>query len=45
MYDGLYLLACLLLPIAWGVIVNWIFKRWLNASPSRNSASLNDYQI
>lgn len=41
MYDVLYFLACLFLPIAWGVVVNWLFNRWQNCAQNR----MQDYQI
>ena len=39
----LYVLACLLLPILWGVIINWLFDRY--DSSTRQDEGINDYQI
>lgn len=41
-----FILACLLLPVLWGVLVNWLFGMWKNRN-SRNDDEpiFPDYQI
>ena len=41
-------LACITIPVVWGVIVNWLFNRWLgNRSVKRveDESIYPDYQI
>jgi hypothetical protein len=32
--DCLFVVACLTVPIVWGIIVNWVFHRLKAAAPS-----------
>ncbi|MCA8987476.1 MAG: hypothetical protein KDA78_07540 [Planctomycetaceae bacterium] len=41
--TGVYIVACLAIPIVWGVIVNWIFDRFERRRGSESG--INDYQI
>ncbi|MFQ5731206.1 MAG: hypothetical protein ACE5KM_04530 [Planctomycetaceae bacterium] len=44
----LFALACLLLPIAWGVLVNWLFNLWNGRKtdrPDDDDWVFPDYQI
>ncbi len=41
-------LACVTLPVLWGVIVNWLFNRWLGHRADKeieNESIYPDYQI
>jgi len=43
-----FILACLVLPILWGVLVNWLFQLWQNRqSPDEQEDDwvFPDYQI
>ena len=40
-----YYLACLLLPIVWGVLINWIFNRWSSRQQKAGNSAIQDYQI
>ncbi len=41
--QTLYVLACIGIPILWGVFVNWLFDRL--EGRGRRESSVNDYQI
>ena len=49
----LFAAACLLLPIVWGVLVNWLFNLWngrktetdADAGPDNDDWGVPDYQI
>ncbi|WP_197532659.1 hypothetical protein [Symmachiella macrocystis] len=43
----LFTLACLVLPVLWGIVVNWLFVKWQNRNPPQQQADPNlpDYQI
>ena len=43
----LYILACLVLPVAWGVFVNWLFDLWKERRRDSNGDEpiFPDYQI
>lgn len=44
----LMVVACLLLPILWGVIVNWVFNFWNKLAARREEEEepiFPDYQI
>ena len=51
MSKVLFILACLLIPIIWGIAVNWIFDFWKSSAASSEDNSKNgdrifpDYQI
>ncbi|QDT39878.1 hypothetical protein [Stratiformator vulcanicus] len=40
----LYVLLCLALPVAWGVVVNWIFDL-ISGTRRRDEPSSPEYQI
>lgn len=45
-----FILACLVLPIVWGVLVNWVFNLWQSRKAARNNGKEDewifpDYQI
>lgn len=40
-----FIAACLLLPIAWGVLVNWLFERWRTRSVREESENDDDWGI
>ena len=42
--------GCLVLPVLWGMVVNWLFVRWYNrernhSAPSLDDPDVIDYQI
>jgi hypothetical protein len=43
----LFILACVVLPIAWGVLVNWLFRVWVDrdSGDSDGKPVFPDYQI
>ena len=43
----LFTVACLILPVVWGVFVNWLFSLWqtVPAKQSRDEPVFPDYQI
>lgn len=43
----LFVVACLVLPIVWGVGVNWLFDLWQNrnAHSGEDDSIFPDYQI
>ncbi|GAB4138586.1 MAG: hypothetical protein Tsb009_06880 [Planctomycetaceae bacterium] len=43
----LFVLACLLLPMLWGVIVNWVYNFWSERSERKadDDTIFPDYQI
>ena len=43
----LFTLACLVLPVAWGVLVNWMFGLWQNRKSQYNDDDqiFPDFQI
>jgi hypothetical protein len=43
----LYVAACLVLPVAWGVLVNWLFDFWKDRRGEGNGDRpiFPDYQI
>lgn len=42
----LYVLACVVLPVLWGVFVNWLFTLWASrSSDSDDEPVFPDYQI
>lgn len=43
----LYIAACLILPIVWGVLVNWLFNLWHGRRSERaeDESIFPDYQI
>lgn len=43
----IYLLACLLIPVLWGAIVNWMFDLWQRREPeaAEEETGFPDYQI
>jgi heme/copper-type cytochrome/quinol oxidase subunit 2 len=42
-----FVLACLILPVVWGVVVNWLFEFWRNRSEEKRDTDsiFPDYQI
>jgi len=34
-----------LLPIVWGVLINWLFNRWSSRQQRSGNSSIQDYQI
>ncbi|MBL6706632.1 MAG: hypothetical protein ISQ06_10995 [Planctomycetaceae bacterium] len=34
----LFVIACLTVPIAWGIIVNWVFHRLKTATPNEDDS-------
>jgi len=34
----LFIFACLTVPIVWGIIVNWVFRRLKKASPAEDES-------
>ncbi len=45
MNDVLYFLACLLLPIVWGIVVNKAFTHWQQRSNKNHDPHGHDFQI
>jgi hypothetical protein len=51
--DGAFVAACLVLPIAWGWAVNWLFLQWRRRAnglgnshlPAPRETPFTDYQI
>ncbi len=43
----LFTAACVILPVLWGVLVNWVFDLWQsrNAEKSQDEPIFPDYQI
>ena len=43
----LFTAACVILPVLWGVLVNWVFDLWQsrNAEESQDEPIFPDYQI
>ncbi len=43
----LYVAACVIFPVVWGVIVNWLFNLWQErtADNSTDEPIFPDYQI
>ena len=43
----LFVVACLVLPVAWGVFVNWLFDLWRDRTGQRRDEEpiFPDYQI
>ena len=43
----LYVAACVVLPVVWGVVVNWLFNLWRErtAEKSADEPIFPDYQI
>ena len=43
----LFTAACLILPVVWGVVVNWMFNRWQGRvrEKSNDEPLYPDYQI
>ena len=42
----LYVLACVVLPVLWGVFVNWLFTLWASEPSDRDDEPVfPDYQI
>ncbi|MFH1304300.1 MAG: hypothetical protein ABIK07_24870 [Planctomycetota bacterium] len=42
-----FIIACIIIPVLWGVIVNWIFNQWQDHSSDRSDDDyiFPDYQI
>ena len=42
-----YTAVCLVLPVVWGVVVNWLFQLWQTRSADKNGDEpvFPDYQI
>lgn len=42
-----FVLACLILPVVWGVIVNWLFEFWRDRNEEKRDIEsiFPDYQI
>lgn len=42
-----YTVVCLVLPVLWGILVNWLFRFWQTRSAGRNEDKpvFPDYQI
>ena len=43
----LFTAACVILPVLWGVLVNWVFDLWQsrNTEKSQDEPIFPDYQI
>ncbi|MCR9231552.1 MULTISPECIES: hypothetical protein [Gimesia] len=42
-----FIIACIIIPVLWGVIVNWIFNQWQDRSNNNSDDDyiFPDYQI
>tara|TARA_R110002111_G_scaffold117466_4_gene179524 strand:- start:3412 stop:3594 length:183 start_codon:yes stop_codon:yes gene_type:complete len=42
-----FIIACIIIPVLWGVIVNWLFNQWQDHSSDRSDDDyiFPDYQI
>jgi len=38
-------IACLVLPVLWGVVVNWLFTAWRRRFPNRKPAGPPDPDV
>lgn len=47
LHKVLFTIACLILPIVWGVFVNWLFNFWhaRSARKEQDEPIFPDYQI
>ena len=47
LYSVLFTLACLIIPVIWGVVVNWMFDLWQakTAQKEGDEPIFPDYQI
>ncbi len=46
----LFTIACLALPVVWGIVVNWLFNRWQlrrknGKTPQKQDPDFLDFQI